>query len=145
MLNTSRLRIIAIGKVRKKWIQSGIDLYLNRLPGLTINEIRDSNLPKEAKSIKTALGKDETLVSLSESGEALTSIQLAHRLKKSGHRSLAFVIGGPNGLSPEIDDIAAWNFSLSALTFPHEIARLLLIEQIYRAQSITQGSPYHRQ
>jgi 23S rRNA (pseudouridine1915-N3)-methyltransferase len=143
-MNPSRCRIIAIGKVRKTWVQEGIELYLKRLPGLTIVELRDGNPEKEAESIRQTLRSDEWPVMLMEQGETLTSISFSERLRSLGSQRLAFVIGGADGLTAELKALAHWKLSLSPMTFPHELARLLLIEQLFRAQAIQQGSPYHR-
>jgi|TARA_B100001063_G_scaffold154479_1_gene144129 23S rRNA (pseudouridine1915-N3)-methyltransferase len=143
-MNPSRCRIIAIGKVRKTWVQEGIELYLKRLPGLTIVELRDGNPEKEAESIRQTLRSDEWPVMLMEQGETLTSISFSERLRNLGSQRLAFVIGGADGLTAELKGLAHWKLSLSPMTFPHELARLLLIEQLFRAQAIQQGSPYHR-
>ena len=143
-MNPSRCRIIAIGKVRKTWVQEGIALYLKRLPGLTIVELRDGNPEKEAESIRQTLRSDEWPVMLMEQGETLTSISFSERLRNLGSQRLAFVIGGADGLTAELKGLAHWKLSLSPMTFPHELARLLLIEQLFRAQAIQQGSPYHR-
>ena len=143
-MNPSRCRIIAIGKVRKSWIQEGIELYRKRLPGLTIVELRDSNPKKEAESIRQTLRSDEWPVMLMEQGETLTSINFSERLRSLGSQRLAFVIGGADGFTAELKNLAHWKLSLSPMTFPHELARLLLIEQLFRAQAIQQGSPYHR-
>ena len=143
-MNPSRCRIIAIGKVRKTWVQEGIELYRKRLPGLTIIELRDGNPEKEAESIRQTLRSDEWPVMLMEQGETLTSISFSERLRNLGSQRLAFVIGGADGLTAELKGLAHWKLSLSPMTFPHELARLLLIEQLFRAQAIQQGSPYHR-
>jgi len=143
-MNPSRYRIIAIGKVRKTWVQEGIELYRKRLPGLTIVELRDGNPEKEAESIRQTLRSDEWPVMLMEQGETLTSISFSERLRSLGSQRLAFVIGGADGLTAELKGLARWKLSLSPMTFPHELARLLLIEQLFRAQAIQQGSPYHR-
>ena len=143
-MNPSRCRIIAIGKVRKSWVQEGIELYRKRLPGLTIVELRDGNPEKEAESIRQTLRSDEWPVMLMEQGETLTSISFSERLRSLGSQRLAFVIGGADGLTAELKALAHWKLSLSPMTFPHELARLLLIEQLFRAQAIQQGSPYHR-
>ena len=143
-MNISRCRIIAVGKVRKRWVQEGVELYLKRLPGLGITELRDSTRDREAEAIRQALRPDELPVMLMEQGVALSSIDFAERLKGLGSERLAFVIGGADGLSDALKTSARWQLSLSPLTFPHELARLLLLEQLYRARSILQGSPYHR-
>ena len=133
-----------MGKVRRGWIQDGIDLYLKRLPGLTISELRDSNPDKEADAIRAALRPDETLIALMEQGDTLASVTFARRLEQFGNQRLAFVIGGADGLTAELKEQAKWRLSLSPMTFPHELARLMLVEQLFRAQAIVQGSPYHR-
>ena len=143
-MNPSRCRIIAIGKVRKTWVQEGIELYRKRLPGLTIVELRDGNPEKEAELIRQTLRSDGWPVMLMEQGETLTSISFSERLRSLGSQRLAFVIGGADGLTAELKALAHWKLSLSPMTFPHELARLLLIEQLFRAQAIQQGSPYHR-
>ena len=144
MLNISHYKIIAIGKIRKQWIQEGIEMYLKRLPGLKVIEIKDSNQTKEENVIKEIINKNETLVTLNEKGQFFTSKQLAKKLQDSQNQNITFAIGGATGLSPSLYSSAAWQLSLSSLTLPHEIARLLLLEQIYRAKTITQGGPYHK-
>jgi 23S rRNA (pseudouridine1915-N3)-methyltransferase len=143
-MNISRCRILAVGKVRKRWVQEGVELYLKRLPGLVITELRDSTRDKEAEAIRQALRADEMPVLLMEQGKALSSIAFASRLESLGSERLAFVIGGADGLTDDLKASARWQLSLSPMTFPHELARLLLLEQLYRAQAILQGSPYHR-
>ena len=143
-MNISRCRIIAVGKVRKRWVQEGVELYLKRLPGLGITELRVSTPDKESEAIRQALCADEMPVLLMEQGKALSSIAFASRLESLGSERLAFVIGGADGLTDDLKASARWQLSLSPMTFPHELARLLLLEQLYRAQAILQGSPYHR-
>ena len=143
-MNVNRCRVLAVGKVRRGWIQEGIDLYRKRLPGLEIIELRDSTPQKEADAIQAALRSDERLIALMEEGDNLASIPFARRLERYGNERLAFVIGGADGLTAELKARASWRLSLSPMTFPHELARLMLIEQLFRAQAILQGSPYHR-
>ena len=143
-MNCNRCRVLAVGKVRRGWIQEGIDLYRKRLPGLEIVELRDSTPQKEADAIQSALHPGERLIALMEEGDTLASIPFARRLERYGSDRLAFVIGGADGLTDELKAKAAWKLSLSPMTFPHELARLMLIEQLFRAQAILQGSPYHR-
>ena len=143
-MNPSRLRIVAVGKVRRGWIQDGIDLYRKRLPGLSIVELRDSTPEKESEAIRAARRPDERLVVLMEQGETLASIPFARKLEQISSERIAFVIGGADGLTDDLKSEAHWRLSLSPMTFPHELARLMLVEQLFRAQSILQGSPYHR-
>ncbi len=133
-----------MGKVRRGWIQEGIDVYLKRLPGLEICELRDSTPEKEADAIRAALRPDESLVALMEEGKTQASIPFARTLEQFGNERLAFVIGGADGLTDALKAQARWSLSLSPMTFPHEMARLMLVEQLFRAQAILQGSPYHR-
>ena len=143
-MNPSRLRILAVGKVRRGWIQDGIDLYCKRLPGLSIVELRDGTPEKEAEAIRAAWRPDERLVVLMEQGETLASIPFAQRLEQISSERIAFVIGGADGLTDDLKAEAHWRLSLSPMTFPHELARLMLVEQLFRAQAILQGRPYHR-
>ncbi len=145
MLHTSRFRILSIGKVKKKWIRDGVSLYLKRLPGLTVTELRDSTPKREEQAILLSLTPQETLIALAEEATPMTSKVFAEYLKSFGSSRLAFAIGGANGLTTRLKNSASLNLSLSPMTFPHEIAQLLLLEQIYRAQSILQKSPYHRE
>lgn len=144
MINPARIRIIAVGKVRKGWVQEGVAFYRKRLPGLVITELKDSSMAKEAEAITAALHTDERLVVLTEEGRSVDSIAFAEQLRGSGSDRLAFVIGGADGLDPGLKARASWRLSLSPMTFPHELAQLLLLEQLYRAISILQGGPYHK-
>ena len=143
-MNISRCRIIAVGKVRKGWVQEGVALYLKRLQGLQVVELKDSTPEKEAEAIRSSLRADEWPVMLMEQGTPLALIPFAQQLERLGNERLAFVIGGADGLTDELKAAARWQLSLSPMTFPHELARLLLLEQLFRAQTILQGSPYHR-
>jgi 23S rRNA (pseudouridine1915-N3)-methyltransferase len=138
------MRILAVGKVRRSWIREGIAFYLRRLPGLEIVEIRDSTPEREAEAIRAELRPGEQLVVLAEEGDGQGSVPFAERLRQRSSERLAFAIGGADGLATSLKQSAHWRLSLSPLTFPHELARLLLVEQLYRARSILQGSPYHR-
>jgi 23S rRNA (pseudouridine1915-N3)-methyltransferase len=144
VLNPSRIRILAVGKVRRGWVHEGVALYLKRLPGLEVVELRDGGMAREAEAIQAALRPEERLVALTEEGRTYSSVAFARALEGSGSQRLAFVIGGADGLDPALRARASWQLSLSPMTFPHELARLLLLEQLYRAMSIQQGGPYHR-
>ncbi|MFN5117375.1 MAG: 23S rRNA (pseudouridine(1915)-N(3))-methyltransferase RlmH [Cyanobacteriota bacterium] len=144
MLNPSRIRVLAVGRIRKRWVSEGIAVYLKRLPGLTIVECKDSTPAREREAILAQLRPEERLVVLTEEGSTADSMAFAEALRGSGSDRLAFVIGGAEGIDPALKRQAAWRLSLSPMTFPHEIARLMLIEQLYRAQTILQGGPYHK-
>ena len=144
MINPSRIRILAVGKVRKGWVLEGIATYLKRLPGLQVVELRDAGKAKEADAVLAALQPGEQLVVMAEEGQTFDSPAFAERLDGSGSERLVFVIGGAEGIDPALKARASWKLSLSPMTFPHELARLLLLEQLYRALSIQQGGPYHK-
>ncbi len=145
MLTISHYKIIAVGKIKKQWVQAGIEMYLKRLPGLKVIEIKNSTQAKEEYTIKEIIKKNETLVTLNENGQFFTSKQFSKKLLDYQNQNITFAIGGATGLSPSLNNSASWQLSLSPLTFPHEIARLLFIEQLYRANTITQGGPYHKE
>lgn len=144
MINPARIRIIAVGKVRKGWVSEGVALYLKRLPGLEVLELRDGGMAREAEAITAALRPEEQLVVLTEEGQSFDSVAFAQRLEGSGSVRLALVIGGADGIDPALKARASWRLSLSPMTFPHDLARLLLLEQLYRALTIQQGGPYHK-
>jgi 23S rRNA (pseudouridine1915-N3)-methyltransferase len=144
VINPSRIRILAVGKVRKGWVLEGIATYLKRLPGLQVVELRDAGKAKEAEAVLAALQPGEQLVVMAEEGQTFDSPAFAERLEGSGSERLVFVIGGAEGIDPALKARASWKLSLSPMTFPHELARLLLLEQLYRALSIQQGGPYHK-
>jgi len=144
VINPSRIRILAVGKVRKGWVLEGISTYLKRLPGLQVVELRDAGKAKEAEAVLAALQPGEQLVVMAEEGQTFDSPAFAERLEGSGSERLVFVIGGAEGIDPALKARASWKLSLSPMTFPHELARLLLLEQLYRALSIQQGGPYHK-
>ncbi len=100
----------------------------------------------EEKRLLERIG-DEYLVALDEHGKSLTTLQLAKWLseRQQDGRNLTFVIGGPDGLGPAILVKAALRWSLSGLTFPHAMVRVILAEQLYRAHSVLQNHPYHRE
>jgi len=144
VINPSRIRILAVGKVRKGWVLEGISTYLKRLPGLQVVELRDAGKAKEAEAVLAALQPGEQLVVMAEEGQTFDSPAFAERLEGSGSERLVFVIGGAEGIDPALKARASWKLSLSPMTFPHELARLLLLEQLYRALTIQQGGPYHK-
>ena len=144
LLQPSRIRVLAIGKVKRPWLLDGIAFYAKRLPGLEVVELKDSTPAKEAEAIRAARKPAERLVLLSEEGQQLSSVGLAELLGDWASERLVLVIGGADGHDPTLKQQADALLSLSALTFPHELARLMLVEQLYRASTILQGGPYHR-
>lgn len=136
--------MIAVGKVKKGWIREGIDTYHKRLPELEVFEIKDSDPEKEAAQMLLQVKKSDRLIALTEEGHTHSSIQFAEMIAQAESHSLVFAIGSATGLSSQVKQVASQCLSLSPMTFPHEVARLLLLEQLYRAKSILQGSSYHK-
>ena len=144
LLQPARIRILAIGKLKRAWVAEGVASYRKRLPGLEVVELKDSTPAKEAEAIRAARKPAERLVLLSEEGRQLSSVGLAELLGGWASERLALVIGGADGHDATLKQQADVLLSLSELTFPHELARLMLVEQLYRASTILQGGPYHR-
>ena len=137
MLQSNRLTIYAIGKIKKLWIRYGINQYKKRLPDLIINELKNFN-------INNLRSNNNIIICLSEEGKQFNSVELSSLLLNFKNKKINFLIGDTDGISSDIKKNSDLILSLSPLTFPHEIARLILIEQIYRAVSISNNSPYHR-
>ena len=136
MLHTNRLSIIAIGKIKKNWIREGINQYKKRMPDLIINESKSFNIDN--------IRVNNIIICLTEEGQSFNSIELTSLLLNFKNKKINFLIGDADGIPSDIKDKSNLLLSLSPLTFPHELARLILIEQIYRAISISNNSPYHR-
>ena len=136
MLQTNRLSINAIGKIKKVWIREGIHQYKKRMPDLIINESKSFNIDN--------IRVNNVIICLTEEGQLFNSIELTSLLLNFKNKKINFLIGDADGIPSDIKNKSHHLLSLSPLTFPHELARLILIEQIYRAISISNGSPYHR-
>ena len=137
MLQTNRLSICAIGKIKKNWIRDGINQYKKRMPDLIINELKSFNI----NSLRL---KNNIIISLSEEGKQFNSIELTSLLLNFKNKKIIFLVGDVDGINSAVKKQSDLLLSLSPLTFPHELARLILLEQIYRAISISNNSPYHR-
>ena len=137
MLQSNRLTIYAIGKIKKNWIRDGINQYKKRMPELIINELKTFN-------INNLRSSNNIIICLSEEGKQFNSVELSSLLLNFKNKKINFLIGDTDGISSDIKKNSDLILSLSPLTFPHELARLILIEQIYRAVSISNNSPYHR-
>ena len=137
MIQTNRLSIYAIGKIKKNWIRDGINQYKKRMPDLIINELKTFN-------INNLRLNNNIIICLSEEGKQFNSIELTSLLLNFKNKKIIFLIGDADGISSDVKKQSDLLLSLSRLTFPHELARLILLEQIYRAISISNNSPYHR-
>lgn len=148
----------AIGKTSEPYLEKGLAIFEKRLKNylpfqwVALPDARlkttDGALLKreEAKLVLAKLGRDDCLILLDENGAIFTSPELAHWLDKrlaASHRRLIFLVGGAFGFAPEIYARANFQLSLSRLTFSHQMARLFLLEQLYRAMTILRNEPYH--
>ncbi len=142
------LKIIAVGKIKDHLLQPKIEEYVRRISHdsrLEIVEIKDSTPENESLKIKEILVKDQGfVVVLSEEGRQYESINFARRLANINGK-IIFIIGGPCGISNELKSSAQEILSLSKMTFTHEIARMLLLEQLYRAGTIINNRKYHKE
>lgn len=139
-----KVKIIAVGKVKKNWLQDGIAMYQKRLPEVNLVEIKDAEPAQAAEKLRSLLKTHDRLIVLSEDGNTFDSIQFARWLGRGASGTQVFFIGGPTGVSTDLKQQAQAVLSLSPMTFPHEIARLLLLEQLYRAKTLLQGGSYHK-
>lgn len=155
-----KIKFIVVGKTKENWIKEGMEHYrklLKKYVDLEVIEIKEEKITesKDAKTILNSekeriekyLGKDALRMALDIRGESFTSEELAKLFDESlnrGHSNFVLVIGGALGLSPEILDACPVKFSLSRMTFTHELSRIIVLEQIYRAFSILAGTKYHK-
>ncbi|KML40615.1 23S rRNA (pseudouridine(1915)-N(3))-methyltransferase RlmH [Cytobacillus firmus] len=157
------ISIITVGKLKEKYLKQGIDEYLKRLSAyakLDIIEVPDEKAPeelsetemiqvkqKEGERILAKIHPDAHVIALAIEGKMKSSEELADTLDKLatyGKSKIAFVIGGSLGLSQGVLQRADEKLSFSKMTFPHQLMKLILLEQIYRAFRINRGEPYHK-
>ena len=138
-----RYRIIAVGRVKDDGVRSACDVYLKRLQHYA--KVDETEVKNEAR-ILGSIPEGSRLVALSRSGDAWTSRALAEHTAEweMEGRDVGFAIGGAEPLPVDVLQRADAIWSLSALTLPHELARLIVLEQLYRAHTIRRGEPYHR-
>lgn len=157
------ISIVTVGKLKEKYLKQGIEEYLKRLGSyakVEVIEVPDEKAPeelsdtemvqvkqKEGERILAKIGPDTYVIALAINGKLKSSEELADTLDKLatyGKSKIAFVIGGSLGLSDEVLKRADEQLSFSKMTFPHQLMRLILVEQIYRAFRINRGEPYHK-
>jgi len=157
------ISIITVGKLKEKYLKMGIDEYLKRLSAyakVEVIEVADEKAPeqlsdsemeqvknKEGERILAKVGADTYVVALAIEGKQKSSEELADSLDKLatyGKSKIAFIIGGSLGLSDEVLKRADEKLSFSKMTFPHQLMKLVLLEQVYRAFRINRGEPYHK-
>ncbi|MBQ9788583.1 MAG: 23S rRNA (pseudouridine(1915)-N(3))-methyltransferase RlmH [Lentisphaeria bacterium] len=142
------IKLVFVGKLKDKFMQARADEYIKWLRNgnkVEIIELADSTKEKEGEAIKKVLEKEKGFnILLTEEGKLFSSIKFAEYLGKID-KKIVFVIGGPYGLTEDVKKEADLLLSLSPLTFTHELARLLLSEQLFRASNILAGGSYHNE
>lgn len=147
-----KIRLIAVGDKPRPWVRDGFQEYARRLPTQTPLELvqipagRGQSPEQQSQRILKALRGNDWVVALDERGAACSTRQLADKLGdwRMQGRDIAILVGGANGLGRTCLDRANETLSLSTLTFPHELVRVIVAEQLYRAWTILSGHPYHR-
>lgn len=153
-----RIDIAAVGRLKKSPEAALVEDYLRRfakagrglgLPAITMSEVEDrrgGGMEAEAELLSRAIPAGSVLVALDERGEQPASPDFAARLAgwRDGARDVCFVIGGADGIAPDLRDRADWQISFGRMVWPHLLVRVMLAEQLYRAATILAGSPYHR-
>lgn len=158
-----KLKLVVVGKLKEKYLKQGIDEYKKRMTTmlpLEIIELSDEKIPdkasdkekelvknKEGQKIIEKISPQDKLIVLAIKGNLMTSEELAEKMKDFeiyGAQNVVFVIGGSLGLSDDVYKRADLQISFGRFTLPHQLMRLVLVEQIYRAQMINRGSEYHK-
>jgi 23S rRNA (pseudouridine1915-N3)-methyltransferase len=154
-----KIQVLAIGTKMPGWVQQGCDEYLRRLPKEFAVELKELALANRSKSTSTqavvqtesdklmaAVTPGYRVIALDKSGKSWSTKQLAEQLSnwQLQSRSVALLIGGPDGLSSSCIEAADGVWSLSALTLPHPLVRIVLFEQLYRVWSLLHNHPYHK-
>ncbi len=150
------IKIIAIGSIKEKYLKDAIAEYQKRLQkytSLEIVELKDESfddidktLNKEAEKIKKHISEKDYIITLEIEGKQLDSIEFSKKLEniQLETSNITFIIGGSYGLSTEIKEMSNYHLSISKMTFPHQLFRVILLEQIYRAFKIKNNESYHK-
>ncbi|MFB2538146.1 MULTISPECIES: 23S rRNA (pseudouridine(1915)-N(3))-methyltransferase RlmH [unclassified Acinetobacter] len=157
-----KIRLLTIGQKMPSWVLTGFEDYFKRIQPFVQVQLVELPMAKrgkndseadikkycqiEGESILSALKANEVLIALEVGGRELSTEKLAAEMAQwtLNGQDIALAIGGPDGLSDAVRQAAAWHWSLSKLTLPHPLVRIILIEQLYRAMSINHNHPYHR-
>ena len=151
------IKILCVGKIKESFFTEGIKEYQKRIEGYTkfsILEVKEvntqdinKNILEEGKNILNKITEDEYVITLEIKGKRIDSVELAKLIEEKqtyGFSKITFVIGGSNGLSDEVIRRSNYHLSFSDFTFPHQLMRLILSEQIYRALTIINNKEYHK-
>jgi 23S rRNA (pseudouridine1915-N3)-methyltransferase len=147
-----KIRIRAVGKLKDKSLLALIDEYSKRMTwNVRIDEIesaKNSTSEKEAVLLLKDIPASAAIIALDERGESLTSPAFAKKMSEwsrlSGGKEIFFLVGGADGFAPQVREKATFLLSFGKQTWPHMLIRVMMLEQIYRAQQILSGHPYHR-
>lgn len=148
-----RITVIAVGKLKERFWRDACDEYLKRLQGyadVVVREVPDSTPQREEQALMGALDKlpgDARVILLDIQGKEVSSTQLAEKIEKlavDGTSHLAFIIGGSDGVTMAVRERAHERLSFGPITLPHNLARVVLLEQLYRAHKIIKREPYHK-
>ena len=143
------IKIICVGKVKEKYLRDMIDDYIKRISKyhkIEIIELADSNINKEKEELLRVINTKDYNIVMDIDGNNLSSREFAEKIDKTFliNSNITFIIGGSDGVSPEIKELANYRLSFSKLTFPHQLFRCILLEQIYRAFKILNNESYHK-
>lgn len=143
------IKIICVGKIKEKYLQDAISDYVKRISKyhkIEIIELEDSNIVEEKSRIMKHINNKDYVISLDIGGKMLSSIELADMIDKTFviNSNICFVIGGSYGLDNEVKNRANYSLSFSKLTFPHQLFRVILLEQIYRCFKILNNETYQK-
>lgn len=143
------IKIICVGKVKEKYLRDMIDDYIKRISKyhkIEIIELADSNINKEKEELLRVINTKDYNIVMDIDGNNLSSREFAEKIDKTFliNSNITFIIGGSDGISPEIKELANYRLSFSKLTFPHQLFRGILLEQIYRAFKILNNESYHK-
>ncbi len=143
------IRILCVGKIKEKFYREAIDEYMKRLSRyhkVIIDEVNDSNIDSEKELILKHINKKDYVVVLDINGIELDSVEFSSFIDKTliSNSNIVFVIGGSDGVHSYIKDKANYKLSFSKMTFPHQLFRVILLEQIYRSFKIINNETYHK-
>lgn len=143
------IKIVCVGKVKEKYLQEAIADYMKRLSKyhkISIIELEDSNIEEECVRIMKNIDSKDYVITLDIGGNELSSLELADKIDKLFivNPNITFVIGGSCGLDKKIKGRSNYSLSFSKLTFPHQLFRVILLEQIYRSFKILNNETYHK-
>lgn len=143
------IKIVCVGKVKETFYRDAILEYMKRLSKyhkVIIEEVMDSNMEQERDLILKKLDKRDYIVTMEIEGKQMNSVAFSEMIDKTflNHSTITFVIGGSDGLHDDIKKLSNYQLSFSKMTFPHQLFRIILLEQIYRAFKILHNESYHK-